>query len=67
MNTAQKIESDSNSHPRFRRQNDRIAAINIATQRVEREHASRLRRMLVLLAGAAGLLVVNGLIITLLG
>jgi hypothetical protein len=67
MNTAQKIESDINPHPQFRRHNDRVAAINGAMQRVEREHASRLRRMTMLLAGAAALLVVNGLFITLLG
>ena len=67
MNTAQKIESDNNPHPQFRRHNDRVIAINAAMQRVEREHASRLRRMTMLLAGAATLLVINGLLIALFG
>lgn len=66
MNTARKIESDTTSQPRFRRHSDRVIAINNTMQRVEREHASRLRRMTILLAGAALLLVANGLFVTLL-
>ena len=65
MNTARKIESDTTSRPQFRRHNDRVIAINNTMQRVEREHASRLRRMTILLAGAALLLVANGLFVTL--
>ena len=61
MNTAEKIEY--NSHPRFRRHNDRVAAVNLATQHVEREHAVRMRRMTLLLTAAASLLVVNGVLI----
>ena len=67
MNTARKIESDTTAHPRFRRHSDRVVAINTTMQRVEREHAGRLRRMTMLLAGAAILLVANGLFITLMG
>ena len=67
MNTAQKIDSETNLHPQFRRHNDRVVAISTAMQRVEREHAARLRRMTLLLAGAAALLVINGLLITLFG
>ena len=66
MNTARKIESDRDPHPRFRRHTDRVVAITAAMQRVEREHASRMRRMTMLLAGAATLLIINGLLIALL-
>ena len=66
MNTARKIESDTTSRTQFRRHSDRVIAINNTMQRVEREHASRLRRMTILLAGAALLLVANGLFVTLL-
>ena len=64
MNTAEKIEY---KYPPFRHQKDRVKAINQAMQQVEREHASRMRRMTMILVGAAALLLVNGLLIALLG
>lgn len=67
MNTARKIDSSTNLHLRYRRHNDRVIAVNSAVQRVEREHAARLRRMTMLLLGATSLLVINGLLIALLG
>ncbi len=65
MNTAKKIESVK--YPPYRRQGDRVRAVNLAMQQVEKEHAGRIRRMALILAGAASLLLVNGLIISLLG
>ncbi len=65
MNTAEKIESVN--YPPYRRQGDRVRAIYLAMQQVEREHAGRMRRMTLMLGGAAALLLVNGLLITLLG
>lgn len=65
MNTAEKIESVN--YPPYRRQGDRVRVINLAMQQVEREHAGRMRRMTLMLGGAAALLLVNGLLITLLG
>ena len=62
MNTARNIESDS--HPQLHHQSDRVAAINLTMQQVEREHASRVRRMAILLGGAAALLIINGIVIT---
>lgn len=67
MNTARKIESDIHPHPRFRRHSDRVVALSRTMQRVEREHAGRLRRMTMLLSAAALLLVANGLFVTLMG
>ena len=65
MNTAEKIESVK--YPPYRREGDRVRAVHLAVQQVEREHAVRLRRMGLLLGGAAALLLVNGLLIVLLG
>ena len=62
MNTVRKIESDS--HSQFHHQSDRVAAVNLTIPRVEREHASRVRRMAILLGGAAALLIINGIVIT---
>jgi hypothetical protein len=61
MKPALKIESIS--HPPLRRQGDRIAAVSLVIQRVEREHAGRLRRIAMLLAGAAALLIINGILV----
>ncbi len=65
MNTAEKIESVN--YPPFRRHKDRVRAISLAVQQVEREHAVRSRRMGLLLGSAAALLLLNGLLISLLG
>jgi len=65
MNSARKIAS--NRYPPFRRHSDRVEAINLATQQVEREHAMRMRRMFVILASAAAILLLNGVAVTLLG
>lgn len=61
MNTARKIESSS--YPPFRRQSDRVDAVNQAIARVEREHAGRRRRLTIMLVAAALLIVVNGIVI----
>ena len=62
MNTARKIES--NCHPRYRRRSDRVRALSLAMQQVEREHDGRLRRMALTLGAAAALLLINGVVIT---
>lgn len=64
MNTAEKIDRKKSA---FRRQGDRVKLIQHAMQRVEREHATRMRRMSLVLVSAAALLLVNGLLITQLG
>lgn len=61
MNTVQKIESFT--YPSFRRHSDRLLAVSQTMQRVEQEHARRLRRMTLLLASAAALLVINGVLV----
>jgi hypothetical protein len=65
MNTVQKIESFS--YPTFRRRNDRLLALNQTMQRVEWEHARRLRRLTLLLASATVLLIINGVLVVTLG
>jgi type IV secretory pathway component VirB8 len=65
MNTAQKIESFA--YPAFRRHSDRMATVTRAIQRVESAHASRQRRLALLLIGAAALLIINGIVIVTLG
>lgn len=61
MNTVQKIESFT--YPSFRRRNDRLLAVSQTMQRVEQEHARRLRRMTLLLASATVLLIINGALV----
>lgn len=62
MNTARKIEFAN--YPPFRRRSDRVRALSIAIQQVERGHSSRQRRMALSLGAAAVLLLINGLVIT---
>jgi hypothetical protein len=61
MNRARKIESFA--IPPFRRHSDRIHAVTRAVERVEREHAGRLRRLVLLLGFATVLLIINGLLV----
>lgn len=62
MNAARKIESSN--YPTFRRQSDRTLAVALTIQQVEREHGARLHRMVLVLGGAAAILIVNGILIT---
>ena len=62
MNSPRKIERAD--YPPFRRRSDRVRALSMAIQQVEREHDGRLRRMALLLAASAALLLINGVVVT---
>jgi hypothetical protein len=65
MNRSSKI--DSSTYPALRRHSDRLRVVDEAMQRVECDHAGRLRRMTRLLVGAASLLILNGVLVVMLG
>lgn len=65
MNRSSK--NDSFTYPALRRHGDRARVIAEAVQRVECDHAGRLRRMTRLLVGAAALLIINGVLVVMLG
>lgn len=65
MNRAKKIELTE--YPPMRRHGDQARAISLTIEQAERENSARIRRMLMVLAGSALLLLVNALAVTLFG